>query len=186
MSLQHVNIKIFARQADIDLVDAIPVFHRWIQDSAMPELLIDVADYKHVPDGPGIMLIAHEADYSLDETDGRLGLLYNRKKVIEGDAQAALGQAFRSAVAAAKKLEEEAPFAGKLRFDYGDVEVIVNDRLLAPNNDETWNALSPEIERFFASVYGAGNAKLARLGEPRERFRVGVKASSPVDAAALS
>ncbi len=186
MSLQHVNIKIFARKADIDLVDAIPVFHRWIQDNAVPELLIDVADYKHVPDGPGIMLIAHEADYSLDESEGRLGLLYNRKKIVEGDTQAALGQAFRSAVAAAKKLEEEAPFAGKLRFDYGDVELIVNDRLIAPNTEETWKSLSPEIERFFAGIYGAGNFTLTRLGEPRERFRVGVKANSPVEAAAIS
>ncbi len=173
--MQHVNIKLFADRADIQLGDAIAVFHQWIQDSVAPELLVDVADYRHVPDGPGVMLIGHEANYSLDETGGRLGLLYNRKAVIEGDAQAALRQAFEAAQHAAQQLESAAPFAGKLHFDEGDVEVIVNDRLLAPNADATWEALRPEIERFFASVYGADRVHLERRGEPRERFRVGVR-----------
>lgn len=183
MNLQHVNIKIFARQADIDLTDAIPIFHRWIQDCAMPELLIDVADYKHVPDGPGIMLIGHEADYSLDETDGRLGLLYNRKVPIEGDAQEALRQAFCSAVVAAKKLVEDPAFAGKLCFDYGDVEVIVNDRLIAPNDEATLQALRPEIERFFNGIYGEGLFTLTHVGEPRDRFEIEVKAKNAVESA---
>jgi hypothetical protein len=173
--MQHVNIKLFADRADIDIGDAVAVFHQWIQESVAPELMIDVADYKHVPDGPGVMLIGHEANYSLDQAGGRLGLLYNRKAAVEGDAQAVLRQAFEAAVNAAKHLESAEPFAGKLHFDTGDVEVIVNDRLLAPNTDATWAALGPEVERFFTSVYGEGGVLLERRGEPRERFRVGVK-----------
>src|SRR5579862_2780362 len=143
VNVQHVNIKIFASKADVDLTDAIPIFHRWIQESIRPEILIDVADYRHVPDGPGVMLIGHQADYSLDEQDGRLGILYNAKNAVDGDAQAVLRQAFQSAVAAGMLLESESAFKGKLAFDAGDVEVIVNDRALAPNNDATWNALGP-------------------------------------------
>ena len=173
--MQHVNVKIFADRADIRLEDATPVFHQWIQDHVVPELLIDVADYKHVPDGPGVLLIGHEANYSLDQTGGRLGLLYNRKAAVEGDAQAVLRQAFDSARSATKLLETAAPFACRLHFDDGDVEVIVNDRLLAPNTEATWEALRPEIERFFASVYGEGRFTLERRGEPRERFRVAVR-----------
>ena len=173
--MQHVNVKIFAAQSDINLVDAIAVFHHWIQDNVAPELMIDVADYKHVPDGPGIMLIGHQADYSLDESGGRLGLLYNRKVKVEGDAQAALRQAFDSALSAARRLESEPVFAGKLRFDDGDVEIVINDRLVAPNTDATWDALSPEIDRFFTSLWGAGKVSLERRGEPRDRFTVGVK-----------
>ncbi len=79
--IQHVMVKVFAREpVSIDLGEAIPIFHRWIQDHVCPELLIDVADYRHVPNGPGVMLIGHEANYSLDMTKGRLGLLYNRKQ----------------------------------------------------------------------------------------------------------
>src|SRR5438067_13460223 len=115
--IQHVRVKIFACEpVSIDLGDAIPVFHRWIQDRACPELLIDVADYRHVPDGPGVMLIGHEANYSLDNTKGRLGLLYNRKRA-GGEAQENLRQAFDAAVAACQLLELEPAFAGRLKFD---------------------------------------------------------------------
>lgn len=172
--MQHVNVKIFASRSEIALEDAIPVFHGWIQESAVPELLIDVADYKHVPDGPGIMLIGHEADYSLDETDGRLGLLYNRKAVIEGDAQAALQQAYDSAVKAVKKLESTPVFTGKLAFSENELEVILNDRLNTPNTDETWNALRPEFEAFAAQLYGPARYTIERRGEPRDRVRAGI------------
>ena len=172
--MQHVNVKIFATKSDINLVDAIAVFHKWIQESAMPEILIDVADYKHVPDGPGIMLIGHEADYSLDETDGRLGLLYNRKTAVEGDWQEALGQAYNSALRAAKVLEETPVFAGKLKFADNELEVILNDRLLFPNTEETRSKVLPEVDAFFANLYGAGSFKLERRGEVRDRIRIGV------------
>ena len=41
--MQHINVKIFAREADIRLGDAIPVFHRWIQDRACEEMLVSAA-----------------------------------------------------------------------------------------------------------------------------------------------
>jgi hypothetical protein len=140
----------------------------------MPELLIDVADYKHVPDGPGVMLIGHEADYSLDETGGRLGLLYNRKIKGAGPPQEALAQAHSAALHACKLLEQESVFQGKLAFDRGDLQVIVNDRLIAPNNMETWNRLAPEITHYFDGVFGKGSFTLQHIGEPRDRFIVSV------------
>jgi len=86
-AIQHVRVKVFARQpVSIDQGEAIAVFHRWIQDRVCPEMLIDVADYRHVPNGPGVMLIGHEANYSLDSAKGRLGLLYSRKQA-GGSAQ---------------------------------------------------------------------------------------------------
>ena len=99
--MQHVNIKIFA-QADksFNVTDAIPVFHRWIQKRNLPEMLIDVADYSHVPEGPGVLLIAHEANYSLDCARNQLGLLYNRKATGTGDAQEQLRQAYHAALTA--------------------------------------------------------------------------------------
>ena len=176
--IQHVRVKIFAREsAPIDLADAIPVFHRWIQDRVCPEMLIDVADYRHVPAGPGVMLIGHEANYSLDMTKNRLGLLYSRKQA-GGEAQENLRQAFDSALAACRRLEQEPAFAGKLRFDAGDCEFPpFNDRLLAPNRADTYLALKPEFERFFADTWGPSAYSMEHRGEARELFLVGVKAS---------
>jgi hypothetical protein len=174
--IQHVRVKIFAREAEgVGLGEAIPVFHRWIQDRVCPEMLIDVADYRHVPNGPGVMLIGHEANYSLDNTKGRLGLLYSRKQA-GGGAQENLRQAYDAAVAACKKLEQEPAFAGKLKFDPGDCEFSINDRLLAPNQQDTYLALKPEFERFFAATLGQGAYVMEHRGETRELFCVSVRA----------
>src|SRR5262245_38797576 len=134
-------------------------------------MLIDVADYRHVPNGPGVMLIGHEANYSLDNTKGRLGLLYSRKQA-GGEARENLRQAFDAALAACGRLEQEPAFAGKLKFDLGDCEFSINDRLLAPNREETYLALKPEFDRFLAEVWGAGSYSLERGGEARELFQV--------------
>ena len=173
-AIQHVRVKVFARQpAPIDQGEAIPVFHRWIQDRVCPEMLIDVADYRHVPNGPGVMLIGHEANYSLDMTKGRLGLLYYRKQA-GGGAQENLRQAYDAAMAACNRLEQEPPFAGKLKFN-AECEFAINDRLLASNQEETYLALKPEFDRFFAGLWGPAAYSMERRGEPRELFRVAVK-----------
>jgi hypothetical protein len=168
-ALQHFNLKIFVvNGGSIDLADAVGVFHRWIQDGVCPEMLIDVADYAHVSAGPGVLLIGHEANYSLDNRENRLGLLYNRKAVLDGTFQSRLAQAHQAALEACDRLEQEAPFRGKLKFDRDVLEVFVNDRLLVPNTDETWKALQPELRKFFPGY------KIDRHGEPRDLFRVSV------------
>ena len=54
MDLQHVNVKLLVRDPEeVNLELLIPVFHSWIQNRVCEELLLDVADYRHVPDGPG-------------------------------------------------------------------------------------------------------------------------------------
>jgi len=85
MELQKVVVKFFAADpASVKLDEFIPVFHRWIQKHAVDGMLIDVADYGHLPQGPGVVLVAHEADYFMDTMEGPLGLLYNRKASSSG------------------------------------------------------------------------------------------------------
>jgi hypothetical protein len=174
--MQHVNIKIFARSAEgVNLSEAIPVFHRWIQSRDLPELLIDVADYAHVPAGPGVVLIAHEANYSLDNNAHRLGLLYNRKAAGSGTPQEQLSQAYDSAVAASRRLEDEPEFRGKLKFNSGELELILHDRLLYPNTDGTWQQIEPEVKHFLDDVFKGNVYTITRATDPRERFRVNIR-----------
>jgi len=174
--MQHVNLKIFAKpNQTVNVADAIPVFHRWIQRRDLPELLIDVADYSHVPEGPGVLLIAHEANYSLDYARDELGLLYNRKTAGSADPQEQLRQAYDAALAACRRLEQEPEFKGALRFDPSRLEIVFNDRLLHPNTDESWREVQPETQRFFDGIFGAGKYSLERAGEPRERLRAVVR-----------
>ena len=174
--IQHVNVKVFALSPEgVDLSAALAVFQRWIRENTGEELLIDVADYRHVPAGPGVVLVGYVANYSLDNGGRRLSLLYNRKGRLEGGAEQNIAQALNAATAACRRLEEEPGFEGKLKFGR-DMEIIINDRALAPNTDEAFAALKPAIESALQATYGAVDFDLERLGDARERLRVGIRA----------
>jgi hypothetical protein len=171
MDIQHFRVKLFATvDSHPRLSDAIPVFHRWIQNKTLPEMMIDVSDYEHVPSGPGIILVCHEAIYSLD----KLGLVYNRRTALNGSVDDRLQQAVKSVESAAELLEKEPEFSGKLRFNRNAWEVAVNDRMLAPNTEATWKSLEPVLRKVFDSVIGAGKYTLQHHADPRELFRVTV------------
>lgn len=178
MNVQHLSAKIFARDSQaLDLEPVLGIFNGWIQQSGSEELLIDVADYRHVFHGPGVVLIGHEANYSLDETGGRLGLLYSRKAPLDGSVQDRLRQAVRAALRACRRLEEEPVLSGRLAFDGRAIELLVNDRALVPNTQLAFAALEPEVRTLADAFYGPGAYSLERNSDPRERFNVQVRAT---------
>src|SRR5579872_4533839 len=186
MELNHVNVKLLVKNPEsVNLEPVVPVFHNWIQGQVYSGQLLDVADYRHVPDGPGVVLIGLEGDYSLDNLDGRLGVRYNRKAATNGSIQDRLKQAAHAALSACQRLEGEGALAGKLHFNGQDVEVFINDRLLAPNNEKTRAALKPEIESFANKLFGAGKYSLTYNTDPRRLFTVYLKATQPVSSADL-
>jgi len=183
MDLQHLAVKLFAVEPlGYDLNQLGAVFNRWIQARALPELLIDVADYRHVHHGPGVILIAHEAHYSLDHTAGRWGLLYKRKARVDGSPVARLAQAMSAVAKAAHKLEQETT----LRFDTRAWQVSVNDRMLAPNTPETYAALQPVLVAALEPLFGAGAYTMAYAGPGRLRLIVDVDAPAAPNLAALT
>ncbi len=192
MELQHVNVKIYADGDDTcggrspDPARFIEVFHQWIREQVLDELLIDVADYRHVPAGPGVILIGHEGDYSMDNTDDRWGLRYNRKAPLKGTNENRFAQALRSAANACGLLEAEFAEDGPLKFSRREFELFINDRALAPNTPETYAACRPGLESFLEKVLGHGEFSLEHRSNPRSRFGVTVKVARPFDLAAIS
>lgn len=183
MTLQHLAVKLFvANPSAAAETNWVAYFNRWIQAHSAPELLIDVADYRHVHHGPGVLLIGHEAAYSLDEAGGALGLLYTRKAEVAGDDLAALAQAVGAALAAAQKLTAETT----LRFDLTRLHLIVNDRLLAPNTPDRLEALHPTLTTYFDRLYGVGEYSFQPAAPGRERFAVTVHVSEPPTLAELA
>jgi hypothetical protein len=186
IELQHINVKLLLKDAQtLDLDPVIPVFHSWIQQQVADELLLDVADYRHVQAGPGVVLIGHEADYSLDNADDRLGVRYSRKAVLEGSNQDRLAQATRAALTACQRIQQDTRLNGKLNFNGQDIEIFVNDRLLAPNTATTREALKPELQAFAEKLFGGSDYSLsfgsesssAESSDPRRLLTVFLHAS---------
>src|SRR3984893_14651601 len=186
MQLQHVNVKLLVQNAEgADLEPLIPVFHGWIENQNGDELLIDVADYTHVPAGPGIVLIGHEGNYSVDNTGNRLGVRYNRKAALDGSNQDRLTQAARAALTACHRLETESRMGGKLRFNGQEMEIFINDRLLAPNSHATRESFKSEFEKFLQQLFQGKNFSTAYGSDPRKLFAVSVKTTQPFSVANL-
>ena len=178
MNAHKLQLKIYATPESAKAVEPeafIPVFHRWLKDHALPELVIDVANYGHVPEGPGVVLIGHGADYFMDVGEGRLGLLHNRKR--SGPAAGErLSDLARRTLHAAALLEKEAELGGKLQFATNELLFRINDRLTAPANDATFAAVKPELEAVARKLFD-GPFELTRVGDAKSLF--GVKLVSP-------
>ncbi len=133
MELQKINVKFFVEQPNaIALTDFIEIFHSWIQ--ATDGVYHDVADYSHMQAGPGIVLIANDANVSIDESGARRGLLFSQKAPLAGSNQEKLRAVIRAALDNCRKLEAEPALRGKLRFAANEAVVSVNDRLVGENS----------------------------------------------------
>jgi hypothetical protein len=178
MQARKVQFKLFVESpGEVDIDSIVPVFHRWIREKAFDELLIDVTDYAHVPNGPALLLVGHGSDYAMDFAEGRPGLLYSRKREAPEDARACVLDALRRALSAARKLEEETSLPKPLRFRGDELLFRLNDRLLAPNTAETFSSVEPLLRDVLGKLYLGVAFSLERIGTSRELFSV--KATAP-------
>lgn len=179
MNFQHVNAKLFVEgELTVDLQRFIEVFHQWIVDSTVPRFMIDVADYRHVPQGPRVMLIGHEDDFAIDDTDSQYGLVYNRKAPLDGTNADRFLHSLRSAEKACRLLESE---IDGLAFNRSRFELVINDRALAPNNCESRKEFDGEVASFIHHVIGESDFRLESSGDLRRRLGVTVQLSNPME-----
>lgn len=185
----RLQIKYFLENPDdVDMSVFIGVFQRWIQQNRLGGLMIDVADYRHVPNGPGVVLIGDESDYALDSAGGRLGLLFTRKRRRDITFQAQLKTSFHLALTACHLIETEAPGKQKkaLKYRADEVEIRFSDRLQFPNRPETFDAVREDLSAVIEEVYGDVPVRLAPVGgDPRQLFTVQVHAEGEISIATL-
>lgn len=182
---RRLQVKLYVKDSStVAPRDLVPILHRWIQERRLDELMIDVADYAHVHHGPGVLLVCHAANYSFDQEGGRAGLLYARKRDVDGSPGERLALAFRAALVAARALEEEPALAAKLAFRTDEILLRVADRLLAPNRADTFAAWKPELDALAARLHGGAPADIVHLADPKECFAARIT-SAPSSVASL-
>jgi hypothetical protein len=162
----RIGVKLYARDPErVDPALFIPLFHGWIQHNAIDGLPIDVADYAHVHEGPGVMLIGHEADHAIDLGEGRPGILYQRKREPEGTLEERVEAALAAADRAAEQIEAD-PAAGGVEFGRDEILVRVLDRRAAPNDEATAAELLPAVEAAVAAARPGRTATIERVDDP--------------------
>ena len=182
MLSERLQLKLYLEPSEhFELEALIPVFHRFIREQLIKELMIDVVDYSHVPDGPGVVLIGHAADYYVGALDGAYGLVYSRKRGGPGP-EGRLEDALRRLINAARVLAQEGGL--KLRFKSGQLGLRLTDRLHAPNDDATFAETKAEVLALFGRIYG-GEIGVERLPVSKEPLSLRISAESAPSLEAL-
>ncbi|HLU09996.1 MAG TPA: hypothetical protein VK003_10045 [Oceanobacillus sp.] len=173
----RTQVKFFLENPEgVDLATFSPVFQRWIQQKALKGQLIDVADYRHVFEGPGMVLIGYDSDYFIENRDGRLGLLYTRKRQVDADVQAQLRASLQLALDACQLLEADDAFNPRLKFRADEIELRFPDRLRLPNKPETFDLIKDDVGTVLAELYGSDSVNFAPVSnDPRYLFTIAVQ-----------
>ena len=155
------------RNADVDLEQYVAVFHDWIRQSALESgLLIDVASYTHVPNGPGVLLIGHEFDYGVRIALGRVELTCRHKRDPGGEGNA-LKRCLRQLIQAAQLLESATKLSEAPSFRGSGFVFRSNDRLRCPNDPEASSRVARIVGRLFCKTLGINNLDVASIGPQR-------------------
>jgi len=188
MDVHRLGIKVFAAElVPVRVTEFIPVFHTWIQRQIVRDhLLVDVHNYSHIHNGPGILLVAHQGNFSVDMADGRMGLLYYRKQSAGGSAQDRLVTILKSTLQGCSLLEDEPSLNGRLRFRTDEVLVIANDRLSAPNEEPAFLELQSVLSPLFQQILDGAEFTLSRHSkDSKERLGIRVQTAQSTDVKTL-
>lgn len=175
--LQKINVKFgIDAPADADWDSLLNIFSRWRLEDG--EEILDLADYSHVPEAPSIILVSKRwqlgVDFSRGSGGGRAGgwagLFYASRKGLEGNLCARLRSVVTSALGKFQRLAGEKEFPPGVKILCGELDIVFNDRLLFPNNDELDALVRPAVEETLASLYDDADCELEREGDPGRRL----------------
>lgn len=162
MSAHRINAKLFFSRFDVEVEQFVPIFHNWIRDHAVQGLLIDVADYKHVPNGPAIMLVGHDVEYVIDFADGEPSFLITGKRQWPTeDLTGRLVFLFERIIQASKVLLLDERVNGRLQVDTSRIQIEIPDRLRYPNNEETYSEIETAVQTAFTTIFPTSDTILS-------------------------
>ena len=183
MELHRISVKYFVSDPDaVDLTAMIGIFHRWIQEKKLEGLPIDVADYRHVREGPAVVLVGHEFDYAIDLQEGRPGLCYVRKREMGGSLTNQLRLAFHGALVGCRLLQEEHASDLGATFRTDEVKLTLVDRLRAPNCETTLEEMRDDIAGFLEQLYEPATVSFEKDADDQRRpFSLNIRARGHAD-----
>ena len=182
MNIQKFGVKLFFNtNGSINSKDFIPVFHSWIQDNIFDDhLLIDVADYSHISDGPGVMLISHEGNFSLDQENQQPGIMYMRKTEIAGSFTERFNMVLSTVIKAANRLSDN-NISKQVDYKPNLFRFITNDRLYAENTANNQDLYKQNIQKALDGKYPDHQFEFGDVSDKNKRLAFTVNFSNDID-----
>jgi len=182
MDLQKFGVKLFFNtNGTYSSKDFVTVFHNWIQDKGIDDhLLIDVTDYSHIPDGPGVMLITHEGNFSLDQEGQQPGIMYMRKTEMTGSFTERFNKVLSTVIKVANRLSDK-DLSKKVDFKFNSFRFIANDRLYAENTADNQYLYKKKIQKALDAKYPGRQFEFGDVSDKNERLAFTINFSNDRD-----
>ena len=91
----------------------------------------------------------------------------------------------RTALEYCRKIEQEPSLQGRFNFSGDETLVLINDRLLAPNTEETFQSVKSDLESLAHRCFGGADFTLQPEADPQQRFAVRLKSTAKFDVVTL-
>jgi hypothetical protein len=127
----------------------------------------------------------------MDMAEGRLGLLYSRRRETHPTRSALHGVEERLAsvlhctLVACQRLEMEPALQGRCRFRGDELLLRLNDRLHAPNTRAVYAEFQQHLAPFLALLYPGLQVTAEQVGTPTDALTVHIKATGNPDVSTL-
>ena len=177
IDLQRIHLKLLAKAPpDFSVDPFLSIFARQRHDVESPEDWVDLADYAHMSKGVGILLVGRRANFSIDLGDPSPGFLYGGKTGLQGPVEQRILETFRRCVTLVEVLLAEPEYPVVLEPLWGSWQLVMNDRLSAPNTADTDAFLRTDIEAALDFLFGPSSYKAERESDPGRRYGVSIRA----------
>ncbi len=178
LDLQKICVKVLTDAPPAPNLDPfIAIFGRWRTETDHPAQWLDLADYAHMPRGPGIMLVGRNANLSFDLGSAAPGIIYTCKRGLEGAPEARLRAVLRACFEMADRLVAEPEFPHEVQLLTGSLELSFNDRLETPNTPATDRLLRPVIECVLNSLFPSARCQILRHTDPAKLYGFSIQAN---------
>ncbi|MBI3696590.1 MAG: hypothetical protein HY238_17335 [Acidobacteria bacterium] len=180
IDVQKIAVKLFTdAPPTLNLDPFLSIFSRWRTDAADPARWVDLADYAHMPRGPGIVLIGHVCNFSFDLSAPAPGVLYSRKQGLDGSNEDRLRAVLRAAAEMSRRLLAEPEFPAGVHLLPGSLDIRFQDRLETPNADATDHLLRPAVTAVFDGLLGPGAYQARRQPDPGKLYGFSIESAVP-------
>jgi hypothetical protein len=144
-----------------------------------------LADYAHVPRGPGIVLAGQRCNFSFDMADPAPGILYFARRGLTGPPADRLASAIRSCLELSQRLIAEPEFPSSVQLRTDSWELLFPDRLETPNDPTTDSALRPTVQQTLDTLFGAHGYELPPHSDAKQAYGFSIRAKKADSLAAL-
>lgn len=171
--LQRIDVKLLLDAPPAPNLDPfLAIFDRWrrMEDHACD--WVDLADYAHMAQGPGILIAGKRDRCAVNLNHPGPGLLTSTQSGLCGSLRERFAEALRRARELNAALLAEPEFPADFKPREGCWEIFVNDRLAFPNDD----AADARIRPAAAAAFGVSPASLARHADPLGRLGYSLRA----------